>query len=118
MKAGMPHDSSPETPGEGNDPLWQLLACAPRPEPDSWFVIRTLARCRRERATTAFSLKALWRWLLAGGLGVGVAAVLVVAQVRAEKVDKQKNVQEAFEIVASIDSDTDSSSSSWQDSSL
>jgi hypothetical protein len=57
-------------------------------------------------------------------LGVCLAVTLLVpqvSQVTMEKADPRHNVQEAFEIVASMDnSDTDSSasSSSWQDSSL
>jgi hypothetical protein len=49
-----------------------------------------------------------------------MAVALMVNQAQTEKAEKQKNVQEAFEIMASIDTgDTDSSSSSsWQDSSL
>jgi hypothetical protein len=61
----------------------------------------------------------MWRWALGGGLAFSMASALVVTQIHAEKADKQKNVQEAFEIMASIDTDSDSSSSSsWQDSSL
>ncbi len=66
----------------------------------------------------------MWRWALGGGLGICLAVSLLVAQiaqVHTEKVDEQKNVQEAFEIMASIDngsSDSDASSSPWQDSSL
>jgi len=119
MKAG----SSRDLPTEGNDPVWQLLARAPRPEPDAWFTTRAMARCRAEGAgweSRLISLGRVWRWALGGGLGLSLAVGLLAAQIHADKVDKQKNVQEAFEIMASIDTDSDSSSSSssWQDSSL
>jgi predicted membrane GTPase involved in stress response len=65
------------------------------------------------------SISGMWRWAVGGGLTLCLAMAVVVNQVQTEKADKQKNVQEAFEIVASVDSDSDSSSStSWQDSSL
>ncbi len=110
---------------DDQDPVWQLLARAPRPEPDGWFTARTLARCRQierrlEKGWTP--LGRIWRWALGGGLGVCLAAILMVAQVHNTPPtdDSQKNVQEAFEIVANLGSDSDSSSSSstWQDSSL
>jgi len=113
-----------------NDPVWRLLAQAPRPEPDAWFAARTLARCRNEGLGGEASgmiplskLARMWRWALGGGLALSMASVLVVTQIQSsEKVDQQKNVQEAFEIMASLDNSSDSSSSSssssWQDSSL
>jgi len=106
------------------------------PDPGAWFTVRTLARCYKEgRKQSLVSLQNAWRWVLGGGLSVGLAMVLVVTQIHVEKVQvqtvenqaaenqtAQKNVQEAFEIMASVDSsDADSSSSSsssWQDSSL
>jgi len=120
-----PHDSQ----GDANDPVWRLLARAPRPEPDAWFAARTLARCRHEGLGAESGVGALvrlgrvWRWALGGGLALSMALVLVVTQINSAKVDgadNQKNVQDAFEIMASIDTDSDSSSSSssWQDSSL
>lgn len=132
MKAGPPNDHPQNRRGDendlANDPVWRLLAQAPLPEPDAWFAVRTLARCRHEglggesNAIASFSRFArMWRWALGGGLAVSMAVALVMTQIQTEKVDKQKNVQEAFEIMASIDSDSDSSSSSsssWQDSSL
>jgi len=123
MKAGPPNDLPQDARLDENDPVWRLLAHAPRPEPDAWFTARTLARCRNEgKGVDLISLTrftGMWRWALGSGLGLGLALVLMVAQIHSEKVDKQKNVQEAFEIMASIDTDSDSSSSpSWQDSSL
>lgn len=112
--------------GDDLDPrheaVWRLLGRAPMPEPDAWFAARTLARCRSEKQAS-LALARIWRWALGGGLGVCLAVGLLVTQMQvpAEKVDRHKSVQEAFEIVASMNnSDTDSSasSSSWQDSSL
>jgi hypothetical protein len=108
MNGGTPHDHAPDDRLNDNDPLWRLLAQAPRAEPDAWFAARTMARCRNEGP-------------VGGGLAVMLAAALVVQnQVQTEKADKQQSVQEAFEIVASMNADSDSSSSpsSWQDSSL
>ena len=125
MKAGPPNDPPQDTPLDENhprhDPVWRLLARAPLPEPDAWFTVRTLARCRHEGqgAVSFTGFARMWRWAFGGGLGLCLALVLLVAQTQSEKADKQKNVQEAFEIMASIDTDSDSSSSpSWQDSSL
>ena len=113
---------------DDHDPVWRLLARAPRPEPDGWFTARTLARCRQverrlEQGWMPFGR--VWRWALGGGLGVCLAAILMVAQVQVHPnppaAADQKNVQEAFEIVANLGSDSDSSpssSSTWQDSSL
>jgi hypothetical protein len=126
MKAGPPNDSPQNVRLDENDPVWRLLARAPRPEPDAWFTARTLARCRHEGLRlesgvgSLVRLARMWRWALGGGLALSMALVLVVTQINSEKADKQKNVQEAFEIMASIDTDSDSSSSSssWQDSSF
>jgi hypothetical protein len=127
MKAG---NSSDLPQGSDLDPrheaVWRLLGRAPMAEPDAWFAARTLARCRSEKKAE-ISLGRIWRWALGGGLGVCLAVSLLVTQVthvapvQSQNVDQQKNVQEAFEIMASIDnSDTDSAatSTSWQDSSL
>ncbi len=106
-----------------HDAVWRLLDRAPMPEPDAWFAARTLARCRSEKRESV-SLVRIWRWALGGGLGICLAVGLLVTQVKpiqTQAADQQKNVQEAFEIMASTDnSDTDSSapSTSWQDSSL
>ena len=121
MRAGPPNDLPGDARLDDNDPVWRLLECAPVPEPDAWFTARTLARCRHEGrgVLSFFRFVRMGRWAFGGGLGLCLALVLLVAQVHSEKVDKQKNVQEAFEIMASIDTDSDSpSSSSWQDSSL
>jgi hypothetical protein len=120
-------DLSQDVPFDEHDPVWRLLGRAPLPEPDGWFAARTLARCRSEgRAAISFiRFSPIWRWALGGGFGLCLAVALLVAQMHAEQMNKQKNVQEAFEIMASIDTDSDasispatSSSSSWQDSSL
>jgi len=131
MKPG-PHEDSPEDTGwDEKDPLWRALGRAPLPEPDGWFAARTLARCRNEALAAdsggTVSLARVWRWALGGGVAICMALTLAVTQqvgqVHTATVDNQKNVHEAFEIIASIDnnssSDSDSSSSStWQDSKL
>jgi hypothetical protein len=112
---------------DDHDPVWRLLACAPRPEPDGWFAARTMARCRQaarqmEKGWAPFGR--VWRWALGGGLGVCLAAVVTMTQIQLRPnppaADDQKNVQEAFEIVANVGSDSDSASTSttWPDSSL
>ncbi len=109
---------------DDNDPLWQLLAKSPRPEPDDWFAVRTLARCRNTGlGMESVNFRMVWRWTLGGGLGVCLAIFMLVphAPVPATAPDQQKDVQEAFAIMASIDNSDSSSSSStstWQDSSL
>ena len=135
MKAGPNHDPSPEYRSEENDPLWDLLAQSPRPEPDAWFAARTMARCRHEGLSAERLMPVrgvfskIWRWLVGGGLVASFAAVLLISQtfqaVQTDTAEKQKNVQEAFEVMATIDNnDSDSSSSStststsWQDTSL
>ncbi len=128
MNAGCPPDPAGKSPCDENDaadPLWRLLAQSPRPEPDAWFAARTLARCRLEghadetRPYALSHLAMIWRWALGGGLALVMALAFVMKQVQSQSADNQKNVQEAFEIVASMDTDSDSSSSSsWQDSSL
>ncbi len=122
MKDRNPNDQANEPRLDDNDPIWQLLAESPRPEPDAWFAVRTMARCRNTVAE-GFGFRAVWRWALGGGLGVCLAVVLLMPQASSNSTvpEKQKNVQEAFEIMASMDtSDSTSSSptSSWQDSSL
>src|SRR5271170_4257268 len=118
MKAGLPNDFPQEARLDENDPVWRLLARAPRPEPDGWFAARTLARCRYEgpgvESGTVLPARfaRMWRWALGGGLALTLAAALVATlvatHIHSEKADKQKKVQEAFEIMASIDTDSDS----------
>jgi len=124
-----PHDSQ----WDNNDPVWRLLGESPRPEPDAWFTVRALARCREmsqaAEAQARTSLSGLWRWVLGGGLSVCLAIFLMVPRTgptQSTPADHQAKVQQAFAIMASIDtsnssdsdSDSDSSSSStWQDSS-
>jgi len=116
MSAGLfDHD---DASAEINDPVWRLLGRSPLPRPDGWFTGRTLARCRvLERRGWG-----LWRWALGMGLGFAVAAVAVTRLQDEQVVAKQKNVQEAFDIVASVGTDADSSPdsapTSWEDSSL
>jgi hypothetical protein len=123
MEAGPPNDHSKDVRLDENDPVWRLLARVPRPEPDAWFTVRTLARCRHEvmeaGGVSPTRLGRMWRWTLGGGLALSMALAFVATQSYSEN-DKQKNVQEAFEIMASMntDSDSSSSSSSWQDSSF
>ena len=127
MNASPNNDDLRDAQLDENDPVWRLLAESPRPEPDGWFTARTLARCRNERleSTQGISMFHVWRWVLGGGLSVCLAMVFVVGQIQpgASQPEKQKNLQEAFEIGASFNSDSDSSSSptssnSWTDSSL
>ena len=115
--------SNPVSPlSEENDPLWDLLARSSRPEPDAWFVTRTLARCRDERVDGKSSRALLVRasrW----ALGFSVCATLALAipyHGMSKSPAKQKSVQEAFEIMANMEPDSDSSSttSTWQDTSL
>jgi hypothetical protein len=124
MKAGPSNPDPHDSQWDVNDPVWRLLGESPRPEPDAWFTVRTLARCRHEVMEAGGISPAwparfgrMWRWALGGGLALSMALALVATQSYSEN-DKQKNVQEAFEIMASMDTDSDSSSSSWQDSSL
>ena len=124
MNAG-PASDFPQ--GDDLDPrheaVWRVLGRAPLPEPDAWFAARTLARCRSDKQA-ALSLGRVWRWALGGGLGICLSVTLLfaqVSQVPSEKVDQHQNVQEAFEIVASMnnpDTDSSTSASSWEDSSL
>jgi len=105
-----------------NDPVWQLLARAPRLEPDAWFTVRTLARCRHVGLGTDYRsifFNRTWRWALGGGLGLCLAAMVLTNQSPFHFAfsSDQKNVQEAFQIMASLGMDSDSPSSA-QDSSL
>jgi len=111
---------------ENADPVWRLLARSPLPLPDGWFSARTLARCRNVQVARQ-SRRAKLAWLWRGLAGAGLAACLAIFLVGREAapsasssvVAGQRNVQEAFEILATMQPDTDtSSSSSWQDSDL
>jgi hypothetical protein len=118
-------NNNPDGPQlDENDPVWRLLAESPRPEPDAWFAVRTVARCRNaELGGDWFAFRGILRWALGGGLGVCLAILLLVPHTHPEvpAPDQKKNVQEAFEIMASMNAPADSQSSStstWQDSSL
>ena len=125
MNADLPDDHSSDAQLDLHDPVWRLLASAPLRQPDAWFAARTLARCRQVRlngepAWMAFAR--IWRWTL-GGVGVSLAIALVAVQLHFESTAhlQQKKVQEAFVVVASLGTDSDSPStiiaSPWQDSS-
>jgi hypothetical protein len=124
MKANESQDDRHEMRLDENDPVWLLLGESPRPEPDAWFAVRTLARCRYGGAgadSHGFFLSGVWRWTLGGGLGLCLAVALLAAQIPAGSpaAEKQQKVQEAFEIMANLDSpEADSTSSTEQDSSL
>jgi hypothetical protein len=127
MSAGfLPDDDLRDERTEANDPVWSLLARAPLPEPDGWFAARTLARCRLGSPARHWEPGRLWRWALGTGLGVCLA-MFAITRVHDETTvaAHQQNVQAAFEIVASMGDDSDSTSDSssstpdsWQDSSL
>lgn len=120
MTASPFHD--PDKSGEERDPVWKLLGRSPMAEPDAWFTVRTLARCRHAglaAESRGAVLERVWRWAL--GMGLTVCLALFVAtriHPASAAATNQKNVQEAFEIMASMDPDADSTSTSWQDSSL
>jgi hypothetical protein len=127
VNANPSHDRPGDSQPDLNDPVWRLLDRAPLPEPDAWFAARTLARCRHEGLSVEpgwIAFARVWRWMLGGGVGLSLGIALVATQVRSESAThlQQKNVQEAFAIVASLGTDSDSSfntgASSWQDSSL
>ncbi|HUB66181.1 MAG TPA: hypothetical protein VL981_01695 [Candidatus Methylacidiphilales bacterium] len=113
----------PDSRLDDHDPVWQLLARAPLPEPDGWFVVRAVARCRQAGREAEKSLGRFWRWALGGGSGVCLAAILMMSQIQTRPAPPvaadDKNVQEAFEIVAAVGPDSDSAPASltWQDSS-
>lgn len=131
MKANLPDEQPGDAQLDPNDPVWQLLERAPMRKPDAWFVARTLARCRHASLSMEpgwFVLGRIWRWALGGGVGISLALALIVPRIHSVSManNRQKNVQEAFEIVASLgtgtgtdsDSSSNTSASSWQDSSL
>jgi len=110
----MPHDHDPHS--EQEDPLWSLLAQAPLARPEPWFATRTLALCRTMRLeieAELVSIRRIWRWAFGGGIGICLAVTILVVQVHSEVAEtkQQRKVQEAFEVVASLGSDADSSAS-------
>jgi hypothetical protein len=137
LKAGFGLDSvmkdKTNEPGlDENDPVWRLLAESPRPEPDAWFAVRTMARCRNAGLGSGLGLdsinfRTIWRWALGGGLGVCLAVFLLVphnqpsttAAASSQPQGQQQDVQDAFAYMASMDAqDASSSSTTTQDSSL
>jgi hypothetical protein len=115
MKA--PHDFPP-------DPLDRLLDLSPLPQPDPWFTARTMARCRLSQPADRLgffrSLRFWSRWALPGLCVLFVAGLSLQQAHRIHTLaihHQQAEVQEAFEAIASMDTDSDTSSS-WLDSSL
>jgi hypothetical protein len=108
----------------GTDPLDRVLGFSPLAEPDAWFTARTLARCRTSRPesrVSSFSLGRIWARCAVVGLFVLCAGGLGYQQ--AHRIDTlhmhhQHRVQEAFEVMATMGKDKDSTDSSWPDSSL
>jgi hypothetical protein len=127
MKASQSNPDPRNSQWDKNDPLWQLMGESARPEPDAWFATRTLALCREAsvvaEAKAMATFSRLWQWALGGGLAVCLAVFLMIPRVNSSQPttsNPQADVQQAFAIMASIpssDSDSDSSSPSWQDSS-
>ena len=98
----------------GFDLLDRLLGLAPLPQPDPWFAARTLARCRsgRHAETPARRWSAfLPRWAFPALAAVCVSAVgfQQAHRIHTLQSHQQHQVQEAFEVVASMDDDSDSS---------
>jgi hypothetical protein len=99
---------------KNSDPLDRLLLRAPLIKPDAWFAARTLARCRNsQRSHSIFSFFA-WnrRWAVGGVFGLFLAVFTLQQVHHSEKLisHKQRNVEEAFEVVASLGSQVDTSS--------
>jgi hypothetical protein len=130
MNAGPDKSNSPQNEKwDENDPLWRLLESAPRQEPSAWFTTSTMARCRHEvRAEKEGWLShgvtvQIWRWAFGGAVALSgilalVTHVIVLNNENAQAASNQQNVQDAFQVMASMNTDPDSSSStSWQDSS-
>jgi hypothetical protein len=126
MKAGPPHNFPQDKRWDEKDPLWRLLGEARRPEPSAWFTTTTLARCHHEAHVEKEGwlphgvTVQIWRWAFAGALATcGIVAFMThLITLNAETATSQKNVQDAFEVMAAMNTDPDSSpSSSWQDSS-
>lgn len=111
----------PSEPSKSPDLLDRVLGYAPLPTPDAWFTARTLARCRSAASVDqpVLSWSRVWRrWAVAGVFTlcvVGFGAQQVNRNLTLKRHHRHR-VQEAFEVMAKVDS-TDSDSS-WQDSSL
>ena len=126
MINGLPEPDDRDALIEATDPVWSLLAKSPLPQPDAWFTVRTLARCRNEGTVAkprASKWGHPWRWAVGTGLGISLALLLLVqGHSPATTPPDAKGVQEAFEILAAIGPDTDAppspNNSSWQDSSF
>jgi hypothetical protein len=106
-----------------SDPLDRLLDLVPAPQPDPWFTARTVARCRMSDSApeqvSFFRTMNFWsRWALPG-LGVLLLTGISLQQVHRIHTlhvhHRQDRAREAFEVISSMDKDSDSS---WQDSSL
>jgi hypothetical protein len=110
----------PDESSESPDPLDRLLGAAPMLEPDAWFTVRTLARCRASAPDVHAALpwSRLWRhWTVAGVFAlfvIGIGAQQVNRNLTLKR-HHRHSVQEAFEVMAKVSHDTDSS---WPDSSL
>ncbi len=131
MNAG-PSSDLPQSNNPGNDldprheAVDRLLGRAPMPQPDAWFAARNDGALPDEKAATVSpgACMALGGRQRLGSVPRGGVACRSGTARHAHAVgsgQSAENVQEAFEIMASIDnSDTDSAapSTSWQDSSL
>ena len=119
MNDNQQHQSG--TPWDENDSLSRLLGQSRLAEPPAWFAAKTLALCRQKPRTFLETVRdgvlGVWRWGLAGGLAVTMAVALMITHIPAEAPPEQHTVQEAFEVVALLDKDSDSTPS-WQDSSM
>jgi hypothetical protein len=110
-------------PRESSDPLDRLLLRAPLAQPDGWFTARTVARCRYSepsRNNRFLAWTHFWpRWAIGGVFGLFLCAFTLQQVHHSQKIHshKQKNLQEAFEIVASMGTDSDMSTAS-EDSSF
>ena len=110
-------------PLESSDPLDRLLLRAPLASPDPWFTARTVARCRYSQAPAKSSLGWLRfgpRWAIGGVFALFLFGFTVQQLHHSHKIHshKQRSVQEAFEIMASLGSDADATTSAGQDSSF
>lgn len=105
------------------DQLDRLLGLSALPQPDPWFTARTMARCRLSDPTPVrgsfFLTTRFWgRWalpclfvLFAGGLSLQQSHRIHTLKIH----HRQDKVREAFEVMARMNKDSDTS---WQDSSL